>query len=49
MTWLGWVPNDNAEVFRAESGANVPRPEPTDPLALYQGGNHLTDPIYEDD
>lgn len=49
VAWLGWVPNDNAEVYRAEIETSVPRPETTDPLALYQGGNHVTDPIYEDD
>ncbi|WP_404406775.1 NAD-dependent epimerase/dehydratase family protein [Pelagibacterium halotolerans] len=49
VAWLGWVPNDSAEAFRAEVEATVPRPDATDPIALYQGGNHVTDPIYEDD
>lgn len=44
--YLGWKPRDNAERFRAEVEANVPRPAPDAPLALYQGGAFVRDPIF---
>lgn len=47
--FLGWRPRDNAEPFRAELDAAMPRPAVTDPLALYQGGAFVTDPIFPED
>lgn len=46
--YLGWHPKDNAERFRAELEANVPRPDPRSPLAVYQGGMFTQDPIFEE-
>lgn len=45
-SYLGWKPKDNAEIYRAELDANVERPEPSSPLAVYQGGMFTRDPIY---
>ena len=44
--YLGWRPRDNAERFRDELEAKVPRPAPTEALALYQGGQFTRDPIF---
>jgi len=44
--FLGWRPRDNAERFRAELDAAMPRPAPDEPLALYQGGAFVADPIF---
>ena len=38
---LGWTPNDSSEPFRAEVEATVPRLNPTDPAAMYQGGQFV--------
>ncbi|HVK90059.1 MAG TPA: NAD(P)-dependent oxidoreductase [Mycoplana sp.] len=47
--YLGWRPRDNAERFRAELEAKLERPEPSSPLALYQGGMFTQDPIHPDE
>lgn len=46
--YLGWKPKDNAEAFRAELEQTVERPDPTSPLAVYQGGPYIQEPIYKD-
>lgn len=38
---LGWTPKDSSEPFRAEVEATVPRLDPTDPAAMYQGGQFV--------
>ena len=40
-THLGWTPRDSSEPFRAEVEATVPRRDPADPAALYQGGQFV--------
>lgn len=47
--YLGWRPRDNAERFRAEIEAKMPRPPADAPLALYQGGQFTQDPIFRED
>ncbi|QLF71647.1 NAD(P)-dependent oxidoreductase (plasmid) [Peteryoungia desertarenae] len=49
VSYLGWKPKDNAEQFRAELDATVPRPAPEDPIAIYQGGPFVRDPIFKED
>ena len=49
VAYLGWQPLDNAERFRAELEATVERPAPDAPLALYQGGQFVSDPIFPED
>ncbi|MGI6247487.1 MAG: NAD-dependent epimerase/dehydratase family protein [Pseudochelatococcus sp.] len=44
--YLGWRPQDNAEDWRSELDATVPRPAPDDPVAEFQGGVFTRDPIY---
>lgn len=48
VSYLGWKPRDNAERFRAELEASLPRPAPDAPMALYQGGQFTQDPIFEE-
>lgn len=48
-SFLGWRPKDNAERFRAEIDASVPKPAPDAPLARYQGGQFVRDPIFPED
>ncbi len=38
---LGWTPKDSSEPFRTEVEATVPRLDPTDPAAMYQGGQFV--------
>ena len=38
---LGWTPKDSSEPFRAGVEATVPRLDPTDPAAVYQGGQFV--------
>lgn len=47
--YLGWRPGDNAEHFRVELEAKVPRPAPSEPLAHYQGGQFTQDPIFTEE
>ena len=46
--YVGWVPQDNAEVFRAKLDAKMQAPDSDDPRALYQGGVFCADGIHED-
>ena len=48
VSFLGWKPQDNAEVFRAEIDAAMPRPAPDAPDVVYQGGGFTAEPIHED-
>ncbi len=48
-SYLGWKPQDNAEVYRAEIDAALGKPDPTAPLHVYQGGNFVKDPIFLDE
>jgi uronate dehydrogenase len=46
LGWLGWLPKDNAEGWRARiEAAGVPPKD--DPLVRYQGGSFTQMPIYE--
>lgn len=47
VAYLGWRPEDNAEVFRAKLDAEMAAPGPDDPTAVYQGGTFCTDGIHE--
>lgn len=38
---LGWTPKDSSEPFRAELERTVPRRDPADPAAIYQGGQFV--------
>ncbi len=38
VAYLGWTPQDNSEVFRAQVDAQMSPPPADDPTALYQGG-----------
>lgn len=38
VAYLGWTPQDNSEVFRAQVDAAMSPPPPEDATALYQGG-----------
>lgn len=49
VSYLGWHPKDNAERFRAEIDAAVPRPKPDEVVAIYQGGPFVSDPIFAED
>jgi len=40
-THLGWTPKDSSDPFRAEVEATVPRLDPADPAAMYQGGQFV--------
>lgn len=44
-SFLGWRPRDNAGNHRARIMAEVPKPDPTSPSALYQGGPFVEKPI----
>ncbi len=46
--FLGWVPQDSAEVFRAEIEAAVPPMDKDDPKVLYQGGAFAAVGHFED-
>lgn len=46
--YLGWVPRDNSEVFRAKIDAKMPRPAPDAPEVVYQGGVFTAEGIHED-
>ncbi|MFD1746240.1 NAD-dependent epimerase/dehydratase family protein [Rhizobium helianthi] len=47
--YLGWKPQDNAEIYRAELDAALGKPDPKAALHVYQGGNFVNDPIFEED
>jgi uronate dehydrogenase len=48
VSYLGWHPKDNAERFRAEIDATVPKPAPDEAIAIYQGGPFVRDPIFSE-
>ena len=48
VAYLGWQPQDNAEVFRAKLDAELPAPTPDEPNSKYQGGMFTADRIHED-
>lgn len=45
--WLGWVPEDTVEAFRAATVATYPEPAPDSAAARWQGGAFCDMPIYE--
>jgi uronate dehydrogenase len=45
---LGWTPRRSSAEFAAKVAAAVPRPAPTDPVAIWQGGAFTQAPIVED-
>lgn len=47
VSYLGWKPQDNAEVHRARLDAAMERPKPDAPDAVYQGGMFTADGIHE--
>lgn len=48
VSYLGYRPKDNAEDFRAELEATVPRPAANDTAISYQGGSFVVDGHFED-
>lgn len=46
--WLGWVPQDNSEVFRAKLDATQPRFPADAPDVVWVGGAFTADGIHED-
>ncbi len=48
LGYLGWKPKDNAEAFRPQIAATVPRPDPTEAIARYQGGTFADNPIFRE-
>lgn len=46
--FLGWVPQDNGEDYRAKVDAAMDRPEIDAPDVVYQGGTFTADTIHED-
>ncbi len=48
VDYLGWKPKDNAAAFKAKLDATVARPDPDSALAVYQGGQFIDDPIFEE-
>ncbi|NND43560.1 MAG: NAD(P)-dependent oxidoreductase [Silicimonas sp.] len=47
VAYLGWQPEDNSEVFRAQLDADMDPPDRDDPRAVYQGGLFCADTIHE--
>lgn len=45
--YLGWVPKDNSENFRAKLEARDGPPDPQDPNQIYHGGAFAADGIHE--
>ena len=48
VAYLGWQPQDNAEVFRAKLDAAMDPPPADAPTAVWQGGTFCADGIHED-
>lgn len=46
VSYLGWKPKDNAEIYRDEIAELEARPGPASPLAIWQGGPFTQDPIF---
>ncbi|MGL3607883.1 NAD-dependent epimerase/dehydratase family protein [Rhizobium sp. G187] len=49
VSYLGWRPKDNAERFRSEIDATVPRPAVNHATAVYQGGPFILDPVFPEE
>lgn len=47
--YLGWRPKDSSRQFRDEIDAEVERPAPNAPEAVFQGGPFTQDPIFSED
>ncbi len=47
VAYLGWTPQDNGEVFRAQIDARMDPPPANDVNAVYQGGGFCGDGIHE--
>lgn len=47
VSYLGWNPKDNAEVFRDNVDANAKIPDPESNEAKFQGGFFADDPLYK--
>ncbi len=48
VSYLGWAPQDNAEVFRAKVEAEEEMPAIDAPVVVYQGGGFTADGIHEE-
>lgn len=48
VAYLGWVPQDNSEQYRAGLDAQMETPGPNDPVSYYQGGAFTADGIHEE-
>lgn len=46
--FLGWIPQDSSEQFRAKVEAATPHPVPDDPAVRYQGGSFAAAGHFED-
>lgn len=49
VAYLGWRPKDNAADYREEIEATYPRPAKDAPVAVFQGGVFVSEPIHEED
>lgn len=47
--YLGWTPQDSAEIFREKVEAATPVPDPADPAVIFQGGGFAAAGHFEDD
>ena len=48
VSYLGWHPNDNAEMFREKLDATMAPPDPGAADAVWHGGTFASDGIHED-
>lgn len=48
VRYLGWHPQDSADSYEAEIRAAGRWPDPSHPLATFQGGNNTADPLHTD-
>ncbi len=48
VSYLGWRPRDNSEVFRGQLDERMDPPDADDARAVYQGGTFAADVIHED-
>lgn len=46
--YVGWRPEDDAEIYRDDLDARMEPPEADDPRAMWQGGTFCADGIHED-
>lgn len=49
VAYLGWQPQDSAEVWREKLEAADPEPDPSDPARRHHGGGFVTMPIFYGD